>query len=55
MDTAKAMGYQQIYLETMPELKPALGIYARFGFNYLQGPLGNSGHTGCSLWMLRSL
>jgi len=53
--TARALGYKKIYLETMPELKQALNIYARFGFEYLQGPMGNSGHTGCSLWMLKIL
>jgi len=52
---AKDYGYQQVYLESMPELKQALSMYAKFGFEYLKGPMGNSGHTGCSLWMLRSL
>lgn len=52
---AKKAGYKQVYLETMPELKQALNIYAKFGFEYLKGPMGNSGHTGCSLWMLKSL
>lgn len=55
IDKAKELGYQKIYLETMPELKQALNIYAKFGFEYLPGPMGNSGHTGCSLWMLKSL
>lgn len=53
--TARQYGYKQVYLETMPELKQALKVYAKFGFDYLKGPMGNSGHTGCSLWMLRSL
>lgn len=52
---AKTAGYKHVYLETMPELKPALGIYAKFGFHYLQGPLGNSGHHGCTLWMVKTL
>ena len=50
---AKDTGYKQVYLESMPELKNALQVYARFGFEYLPGPMGNSGHTGCSLWMLK--
>ncbi|HUR66463.1 MAG TPA: GNAT family N-acetyltransferase [Chitinophagaceae bacterium] len=53
LSAAKEFGYKQVYLETMPELKQALSIYAKFGFNYLKGPMGNSGHTGCSLWMLK--
>lgn len=55
IDRARELGYKKIYLETMPELKQALNIYARFGFEYLPGPMGNSGHTGCSLWMLRRI
>jgi putative acetyltransferase len=52
---AKEMGYKNIYLESMPELKKALNVYAKFGFEYLKGPMGNSGHTGCELWMLKKL
>ena len=52
---AREAGYRQVYLETMPELKQALKVYEKFGFGYLEGPMGNSGHTGCSLWMLKTL
>jgi putative acetyltransferase len=52
---AKDMGYKQVYLESMPELKKALSVYEKFGFKYLKGPMGNSGHTGCDLWMLKVL
>ena len=55
IDTAKEFGYKKIYLETMPELQQALKVYEKFGFEYLKGPMGNSGHTGCSLWMLKEL
>lgn len=49
---AKDAGYKNIYLETMPELKKALKVYEKLGFKYLDGPMGNSGHFGCDLWML---
>jgi putative acetyltransferase len=52
---AEEAGYKNIYLETMPELKQALKVYAKFGFEHLNAPMGNSGHTGCSLWMLKRL
>ena len=52
---AKEAGYQNIYLESMPELSKALEVYAQFGFEYLNAPMGNSGHTGCQLWMLKKL
>ncbi len=54
-DTAREKGFCRIYLETMPELKQALHTYARLGFRYLNGPMGNSGHFGCELWMLKDL
>lgn len=52
---AKEYGYKQVYLETMPELKQALKVYELFGFEYLDGPMGNSGHFGCDRWMLKKL
>jgi len=55
LNFAKEAGFKKVYLETMPELKQALNIYAKFGFQFLNGPMGNSGHTGCSLWMIREI
>jgi putative acetyltransferase len=53
--TAQELGYTKMYIESMPELKKALSVYEKFGFEYLKGPLGNSGHTGCDRWMLKVL
>lgn len=55
LEEAKRLNYNKIYLETMPELKQAMKVYEKFGFQYLKGPMGNSGHTGCDLWMLKQL
>jgi len=55
IEEAAENGFKKIYLETMPELKQALSVYEKFGFEYLKSPMGNSGHTGCSLWMLKDL
>lgn len=52
---AKESGYQNIYIETMPELNQAMKTYEKFGFRYLDGPLGNTGHFGCDRWMLLTL
>jgi putative acetyltransferase len=54
-DRARNLGYRKMYLETMPELKTAIGMYKKMGFNYLKGPLGKSGHNGCDIWMERVL
>jgi putative acetyltransferase len=48
-------GFSHIYLETMPELRNAIGLYEKAGFSYLPGPLGQSGHFGCDLWMIKNL
>jgi putative acetyltransferase len=53
--SAKENGFRNIYLETMPELKQALTVYEKFGFEYLDHALGNSGHFGCELWMIKKL
>lgn len=55
LDTAKEMGYEKVYLETMPELVKAVPMYEKFGFTYLDGPQGNSGHFGCAIWMMKDL
>ncbi len=55
MRWAKANGYTQVYLESMPELAKAVSIYEKVGFKSLDGPLGNSGHCGCDIWMLKAL
>jgi len=55
LEFAKGIGYQQVYIETMPELRKAVSIYEKFGFEYLSGPLGNTGHFGCDVWMLKKL
>ncbi len=55
MDMAKEMGFDAVYIETLPELKKAISVYEKFGFNYLDKPLGDTGHFGCSVWMLKSL
>jgi putative acetyltransferase len=52
---AKKYGYNQIYLESMPELSKAVSIYEKVGFKRIDHPLGNSGHCGCDIWMTKDL
>jgi putative acetyltransferase len=54
-EAAKALGYKQLYLETLPELGNAVSLYDRMGYVNLDGPLGDSGHFACSIWMLKTL
>jgi len=55
LETAKEIGFTKVYLETMPELRKAVTVYEKFGFEYLKGPLGNSGHCGCDIWMEKEI
>ncbi|WP_207510279.1 GNAT family N-acetyltransferase [Longitalea luteola] len=52
---AREAGYRKVYIETMSELRKAMSVYEKFGFKYLDGPMGNTGHFGCGIWMLKSL
>lgn len=52
---AVSAGYRNVYLETMPELSQAMKVYEKFGFRYLSKQLGNTGHFGCEIWMLKQL
>jgi putative acetyltransferase len=55
LEEAKNLGYKSVYLETMPELGKAVSVYEKFGFRYLTGPMGNTGHFGCDVWMIKDL
>ncbi len=55
MQWAKENGYTQVYLESMPELSKAVAIYENVGFERLTQAMGNSGHCGCDIWMLKKL
>jgi putative acetyltransferase len=52
---AQELGFTALYLETMPELNNAVALYHKCGFEPLEGPLGQSGHFGCDIWMLKKL
>ena len=53
--SAKDLGYHQLYLESMPQFSQAVSMYEKYGFIKLHHPLGNSGHTSCNIWMLKYL
>lgn len=52
---AKEFGFEQCYLETMPYMKAAKKLYQRNGFDFIDGPMGNTGHYSCNVWMIRKL
>lgn len=55
LNTAKEWGYTSVYLESMPELNSAIGLYQSLGFESLTNPLGASGHFACDVWMEKKI
>jgi putative acetyltransferase len=55
ISTAKEKEYTQIYLESFPQLGRALYMYEKAGFREIEGPLGDSGHFACTLWMVKDI
>ncbi|HLN56194.1 MAG TPA: GNAT family N-acetyltransferase [Bacteroidales bacterium] len=54
-ESAREYGFRQIYLESMPELSKAISLYEKSGFRFIPAQLGNSGHFGCKIWMIKDL
>jgi len=55
LDAARQAGYRRCYLETLGTMNAARRLYLRHGFEPLDAPLGNTGHSGCNSWMIRDL
>jgi putative acetyltransferase len=53
--SARELGYSQVYLESFPEFGKAVSLYERVGFKPIPDALGNSGHTSCTIWMVRDV
>lgn len=48
------LGLSQFYLETTANLQAAITLYERMGFEYLQAPMGDTGHSAaCEIYMLK--
>ena len=47
--------FSKCYIETMPNMISAQKLYLKKGFEYIDKPMGNTGHTACPVWMLKDL
>lgn len=55
LDEARKCGYRQCYLETLDNMSQARRLYRRHGFEFINAPMGNTGHSGCNSWMVKTL
>jgi len=55
LDFAKTSGFEQVYIETMPYMEAAQKLYKKSGFEYIDGPMGCTGHSACPVHMLKTL
>lgn len=55
LEKAMEFGYEKCYLETLPEMLKAQKLYKKVGFEYIDAPLGGTGHTNCPVWMIKKL
>lgn len=55
LEFAKEAGFEICYLETLSFMTAAQKLYKRIGFEDIDGPMGNTGHNSCEVWMLKNL
>jgi len=55
IEKARRYKYDKCYIETMYNMKSAQKLYLSEGFNYIDKPLGNTGHSSCPVWMIKNL
>lgn len=55
LQEARSFGFEKCYIETMPFMHAAQKLYKKSGFEYLDAPMGNTGHCSCPVWMLKNL
>ena len=54
LEFAKNQGFEQVYIETMPYMEAAQKLYKKSGFEYIDGPMGCTGHSACPVHMLKT-
>lgn len=55
LDSARRIGFERCYLETLAGMNAAMRLYERTGFRRIDGPMGATGHGGCNTFYLLDL
>ena len=54
LEEAHNMGYKTVYLETLEHMDRARDLYKKLGFEFLENPMGKTGHYKCNSWMKKT-
>jgi putative acetyltransferase len=55
LNFAQQHDFKLCYIETMPNMMDAQKLYLKKGFNYIDHPMGNTGHCNCPIWLTKNL
>lgn len=55
LEFAKTQDFELCYIETLSFMTTAQKLYKRLGFENIDGPIGNTGHNSCEVWMTKKL
>ena len=55
LNKAVELKFEKCYLETMSYMEAAQKLYKRYGFQYIDGPMGDTGHFSCGVHLLLDL
>lgn len=55
LEFARNQDFEICYLETLSFMKTAQKLYKRIGFENIDGPMGNTGHNSCEVWMTKKI
>jgi putative acetyltransferase len=55
LDAARLAAYRVCYLETLDSMIGARHLYLKHGFKFIDGPMGDTGHSGCNNYMTLDL
>lgn len=55
LEFAKTQNFELCYIETLSFMTTAQKLYKRIGFENIDGPMGNTGHNSCEVWMTKKL
>jgi putative acetyltransferase len=55
IEDARTFNFKRMYLETLSDMHAAIKLYTLNGFEKIEHALGDTGHAGCNVYMVKEL